>query len=201
MKWLTLSITIAIMAAFPGSVLAAGHAGAGQQKAQVCAACHGFDGNSSGKDFPSLAGQVPGFIAQQLAKFKSGERVSALMVGMVQLLSAADMADLDAWYASQTLAPRAIGEAQLETALVGQELFRGGAKQYAVPACMACHGPDGHGVPVNYPRVAGQWPEYLESQLLAFKSGERADPVMGPIAFRLSATQIRALALYMSGLQ
>ena len=201
MKWLTLSITIAIMAAFPGSVLAAGHAGAGQQKAQVCAACHGLDGNSTGKDFPSLAGQVPGFIAQQLAKFKSGERVSALMVGMVQLLSAADMADLDAWYASQTLAPRAIGEAQLETALVGQELFRGGAKQYAVPACMACHGPDGHGVPVNYPRVAGQWPEYLESQLLAFKSGERADPVMGPIAFRLSATQIRALALYMSGLQ
>ncbi|HJP45562.1 MAG TPA: c-type cytochrome, partial [Arenicellales bacterium] len=98
-------------------------------------------------------------------------------------------------------APRAIGEAQLETALVGQELFRGGAKQYAVPACMACHGPDGHGVPVKYPRVAGQWPEYLESQLLAFKSGERADPVMGPIAFRLSATQIRALALYMSGLQ
>ena len=201
MKWLTLSITIAIMAAFPGSVLAAGHAGAGQQKAQVCAACHGLDGNSGGKDFPSLAGQVPGFIAQQLAKFKSGERVSALMVGMGQLLSAADMADLDAWYASQTLAPRAIGEAQLETALVGQELFRGGAKQYAVPACMACHGPDGHGVPVNYPRVAGQWPEYLESQLLAFKSGERADPVMGPIAFRLSATQIRALALYMSGLQ
>ena len=201
MKRLTLGITIAIMAAFPGSVLAAGHAGAGQQKAQVCAACHGLDGNSTGKDFPSLAGQVPGFIAQQLAKFKSGERVSALMVGMVQLLSAADMADLDAWYASQTLAPRAIGEAQLETALVGQELFRGGAKQYAVPACMACHGPDGHGVPVNYPRVAGQWPEYLESQLLAFKSGERADPVMGPIAFRLSATQIRALALYMSGLQ
>ena len=201
MKRLTLSITIAIMAAFPGSVLAAGDAVAGQQKAQVCAACHGLDGNSTGKDFPSLAGQVPGFIAQQLAKFKSGERGSALMVGMVQLLSVADMADLDAWYASQTPAPRAIGEAQLETALVGQELFRGGAKQYAVPACMACHGPDGHGVPVNYPRVAGQWPEYLESQLLAFKSGERADPVMGPIAFRLSATQIRALALYMSGLQ
>ena len=65
---------------------------------------------------------------------------------------------------------------------------------------MACHGPAGYGIPPNYPRISAQWPEYLESQLLAFKSGQRASDVMGPISFLLSTEQIKALALYMSAL-
>jgi cytochrome c553 len=123
------------------------------------------------------------------------------MMGLAQPLNAEDMADLDAWYASQTIAPRSISEDQLALASEGESLYRGGSAELAVPACMACHGPAGHGMPSNYPRVAGQWPEYLESQLLAFKSGERAGKIMGPIAHRLSAQQIHALSVYMSALQ
>ena len=179
----------------------AGDPAAGQAKAQACVACHGADGNSANSGFPSLAGQVPGYIAGQLAAFKSGKRANAIMMGLAQPLNAEDMDDLDAWYASQTIAPRSISEEQLALASEGESLYRGGSAELSVPACMACHGPAGHGMPSNYPRVAGQWPEYLESQLLAFKSGERAGKIMGPIAHRLSAQQIHALSVYMSALQ
>lgn len=174
---------------------------AGQTKAQTCVACHGADGNSPNEGFPSLAGQVPGYIASQLAAFKSGKRANAIMLGMSQPLSEEDMADIDAWYASQTIAPRGISEDQLELATQGETLYRAGVAELSVPACMACHGPAGHGIPSNFPRVAGQWPEYLEAQLLAFKSGDRAGKIMGPISHRLSPQQIRALAVYMSALQ
>ena len=179
----------------------AGDPAAGEAKAQACVACHGADGNSANSGFPSLAGQVPGYIAGQLAAFQSGKRANAIMMGLAQPLSAEDMADLDAWYASQTIAPRSISEDQLALASEGESLYRGGSAELAVPACMACHGPAGRGMPSNYPRVAGQWPEYLEGQLLAFKSGERAGKIMGPIAHRLSAQQIYALSVYMSALQ
>jgi cytochrome c553 len=164
-------------------------------------ACHGADGNSTNSGFPSLAGQVSGYIAGQLAAFKSGKRANAIMMGLAQSLSAEDMDDIDAWYTAQTIAPRSISEDQLGLASEGESLYRAGSAELAIPACMACHGPAGQGIPSQYPRVAGQWPEYLESQLLAFKSGERAGKIMGPISHRLSAHQIHALSVYMSALQ
>ena len=198
-RWVSI-ITIILMTGVSAQGIA-GDPAAGEAKAQACMACHGADGNSANSGFPSLAGQVPGYIAGQLAAFKSGKRANAIMMGLAQPLSAEDMADLDAWYASQTIAPRSISEDQLALASEGESLYRGGSAELAVPACMACHGPAGHGMPSNYPRVAGQWPEYLEGQLLAFKSGERAGKIMGPIAHRLSAQQIHALSVYMSALQ
>ena len=198
-RWLFI-ITAILMTGVSAQGIA-GDPAAGQAKAQACVACHGADGNSANSGFPSLAGQVPGYIAGQLAAFKSGKRANAIMMGLAQPLSAEDMADLDAWYASQTIAPRSISEEQLALASEGESPYRGGSAELAIPACMACHGPAGRGMPSNYPRVAGQWPEYLESQLLAFKSGERAGKIMGPIAHRLSAQQIHALSVYMSALQ
>ena len=200
MNRLVFIITTILMTGVSAQAIAVDPA-AGQAKAQACVACHGADGNSANSGFPSLAGQVPGYIAGQLAAFKSGKRANAIMMGLAQPLNAEDMDDLDAWYASQTIAPRSIREEQLALASEGESLYRGGSAELSVPACMACHGPAGHGMPSNYPRVAGQWPEYLESQLLAFKSGERAGKIMGPIAHRLSAQQIHALSVYMSALQ
>ena len=198
-RWVFIITTI-FMTGVSAQVIA-GDPAAGQAKAQACVACHGADGNSASSGFPSLAGQVPGYIAGQLAAFKSGKRANAIMMGLAQPLSAEDMADLDAWYASQMIAPRSVSEEQLALASEGESLYRGGSAELAIPACIACHGPAGHGMPSNYPRVAGQWPEYLDSQLLAFKSGERAGKIMGPIAHRLSAQQIHALSVYMSALQ
>jgi len=176
-------------------------ADAGTEKSVTCIACHGDDGNSPLDQFPKIAGQVPGYIKNQLVKFKSGERDNPVMAGMVAGLSEQDMADLDAYYASQSATTGSVSEDQVEFARAGEMIFRSGVKEYSVPACMACHGPSGAGIPPNFPRLAGQHAAYIEQQLLAFKSGQRVDSIMNPIAFPLSEEQIKQLALYISALQ
>ena len=201
MKRLVMITTWISLAMFAtGTIQAAGDPSAGQAKSQICAACHGLDGNSPMPQNPVLAGQAPGYIAQQLARFKSGTRKNAIMAGMTQLLSEQDIQDIDTWYSSQTAPPKTVSANDLELANAGEKLYRGGDSEMSVPACMGCHGPAGFGIPPNYPRLTGQWPAYLENQLFAFKDGKRASPIMGPIAFRLSAEQIKALAVYMSAL-
>lgn len=177
---------------------------AGEDKAkQVCASCHGADGNSTNPAFPSLAAQVPGYIADQLARFKSGERDNAIMKGIAAPLSEEEMAALDLYYASQKIVSGAIPEADKEMAQRGQHLYRGGFAPMSVSACMSCHGPSGHGVPRQFPRVAGQKREYLEQQLLNFKSGTRKSysDIMNSVAFRLSEQQIKEVAAYMHALK
>lgn len=182
----------------------AGDAAAGEAIAkQVCAACHGQDGNSIAPSFPNLAGQAEGYIASQLAKMKSGERAVPQMAAFVENLSAEDMSNLGAYYAAQTAKQGAIAEEDREAAERGERVYRGGLKSMQVAACMSCHGPGGLGIPKVYPRVANQQREYLKQQLLAYKSGQRVSEgnIMNEIAFKLSEQQIDDLATYMYALQ
>jgi cytochrome c553 len=182
---------------------AAGNAEAGKAKSAVCAACHGAEGISTLSVNPNLAGQVPGYIATQLKAFKSGERIDAIMAGQAAGLSDEDMADLDAYYASmQPNVTVQLTEAEAEMAKAGEAIYRGGFAERGISACASCHGPSGHGIPKNYPRVSAQHKEYLEKQLLAYKKGERKgyNDIMWNIAFGLSEEQIKQLAAYMAGL-
>ncbi len=179
---------------------AVGDAEAGKGKTQVCAGCHGADGKGIAPNFPHLAGQVPGYIATQLAAFKAGTRKDATMPAMVAALTEQDMLDLDAYYASLPAISTELSADQKETALKGEAIYRGGIKEFSVSACMACHGPAGKGVLPNYPQLAGQSVTYIEKQLRDFKSGVRSDPMMNPIAFPLSDEQIKQVALYISAL-
>ena len=198
-KILMVSLTFAF-AINANSVAQSGDAEDGKQKSIACAACHGIDGNSPVAQFPKIAGQVPGYIAAQLANFKSGERTNPIMGGIVGALSEQDMADLDAYYSAQQVSGGSITADQEQQARAGEAVFRGGSAEFNVPACMGCHGPSGSGIPPNFPRLAGQHASYIETQLLAFKSGERNSPIMNPIAFPLSEQQIKQLALYISAL-
>ncbi len=176
-------------------------ADAGKVKSETCVACHGPDGNSPLEQFPKIAGQVPGYIADQLARFKSGERAGTVMMGLVAGLSEQDMADIDAWYSSQTMTVGSVSPDQEEEARAGEAIYRGGIAEFNVPSCMGCHGPSGSGIPPLYPRLGGQHASYTEAELKAFKSGARKHPIMQPIAFVLSERQIKQLALYLSALQ
>ena len=177
---------------------------AGETKAkEACASCHGADGNSATPQFPNLAGQVPGYVSDQLMLFKSGDRENAIMKGIATPLTEEEMANLDLYFASLKAATGAIPESDAELAKRGEHLYRGGYGPMGVSACMSCHGPSGHGVPRRFPRVAGQKREHLEQQLLAFKSGKRKSysDIMTNVAFRLSEQQIKELSAYMHALQ
>jgi len=165
----------------------------------VCAACHGPDGNSVIATNPRLAGQSAGYIATQLAAFKSGARPSPIMQAMATPLSPEDMQNVAAWFSMQKPAPSAAHDKALVER--GEQIWRGGVKPLGVPACAGYHGAAGHGIPVQFPRLAGQHPELLVGWLKAYAAGGRPHPVMGPIAAKLNENDMRAVAEYASGLR
>jgi cytochrome c553 len=174
---------------------------------QVCAACHGEDGNSASPANPSIAGQHAEYITLQLAHYKSGIRTNAVMQAMTTQLTADDMRALGLFFAQQKAKPSAAKDREL--AVAGQKIFRGGNASNGVPACAACHSPDGVGIPSRYPRVGGQFSDYTLAQLKAFKAGDRgADKdgkdvngkVMAQIASRMSEREMQAVAEFASGL-
>ena len=174
---------------------------------QVCAACHAADGNSVAPANPKLAGQFPEYLHKQLVNFKpdgakKAERDNAVMAGMVANLSPDDLKNLAAYYGGQKLKPSAAKDKALAAA--GQKLWRGGNVATGVPACAGCHGPDGAGIPAQYPRIAGQYSEYIEAQLKSFQAGQRAnDPngMMRGVAARMNEKEIKAVAEYAAGLR
>lgn len=189
---------VLILASLSGSVLAAGDATAGKTKAAACAACHTADGNSVITTYPKLAGQHASYIAKQLADFKSGVRKNAIMAGMAAPLNEQDMADLGAYFASQTVA---IGSANPDKAILGKQLYTGGDKSKGVPACMACHGPNGAGNPAaKFPSLKGQHSDYIITATKDFRSGARQHPMMNVIADKMNDTEIDAVASYINGL-
>ena len=194
--------------AAPPKAAAPDLAKAKQIATQVCAACHGADGNSAAPANPNLAGQGADYITLQLMHFKAGMRVNATMQAMAAPLSDDDMRALGVYFSQQKPKGLAAKDATLATA--GQKLYRGGDIASGMPACAACHSPNGAGVPKNYPRLAGQYAEYTYAQLKAFRDGERgADKegkdyngkIMATVAARMSDPQMKALAEYTSGLR
>lgn len=177
---------------------------------QVCGGCHGGDGNSPTPANPSLAGQPADYITLQLAHFKAGVRQNPIMQPMAAPLSDDDMRALGAYFSQQK--PRNITTAKnRDTVTLAQKLYRGGDASADIPACASCHGPDGAGIPRNYPRIGGQHAEYTYAQLKAFNGGTRGgaasggkDPngaIMATIASRLTDAQMQALADYTAGLR
>jgi cytochrome c553 len=165
----------------------------------VCAACHGADGNSAVSVNPTLAGQHMVYVANQLVHFKSGERKNAVMAAIAASLSPDDINNLAAYFVKQAIKPQSASDKAL--AQLGEKLYRGGNFASGVPACAACHGPNGAGVPIQYPRLGGQYADYTVAQLKAFRSDERVNTVMNGVAAKLSDREIQSVAEYIAGLR
>lgn len=174
----------------PGS---AADAEAGKAKAQVCVACHGEGGNSTNPQMPSLAGQPAQMIATQLYQFREGNRKNDQMSPMAANLSNAEMNDLAAYFASVKPAPPK-HRTSPENAQLGPQLTK-------KLNCTQCHGPALHGQQ-HIPRLAGQQPDYLRTQLKLFKASQRADMDgnMTSAAQALSDKDVDVLVDYLAGL-
>jgi len=173
----------------------------------VCVACHAADGNSTGPANPKIAGQHADYLLKQMKNFKGAdgkqpERVNAIMNGMIAPYDEAQMRDLAAYFSmQQQKGEQAKNRGTIE---FGQKLYRAGDKSKGLAACAACHGPAGAGIPAQYPRIQGQYAEYIEAQLKAFRDGARAnDPakMMRMIAIKMTDPEIKAVADYIAGLR
>ena len=179
-------------AASGAAVMAAG-TDAQREKAAPCSACHGDEGRSVLADIPSLAGQPKQFITTQLVMFREGNRKNAVMNALAAPLSNAEISELGNYFAAQAAAP------------VGKPLAAdaAGAGRGLVEklGCTTCHGAELKGQQ-HIPRLAGQRPEYLRTQLLGFKAGTRfdMDGNMTAAAQPLTPADIESLATYLSAL-
>lgn len=177
------------------------NASAAEQTAKtVCAACHGADGNGVIALNPKLAGQHSDYLIKQLHEFKAGKRANAVMGGMAANLSDDDIKGLANYFAAQT---PTLGKAKSNGAgSLGEKIYRGGIAATNVPACAACHGANGEGLPKRFPRISGQHADYTAQQLKTFRTGERANaPMMQVIATKMTDAEMQAVADYIQGLR
>jgi cytochrome c553 len=167
---------------------------AGRTKAQVCATCHGADGNSKAGNFPNLAGQNWRYIYIQLKDFKEGRRTDPVMSPMAASLSRQDMIDIANFYAAQPAKP-----SNFKTD--DTKVSRGKAKADET-LCAMCH-LGGFSGQNEIPRVAGQQYEYVVKQLKDFKARSRTNDAgnMTSVAQTLSDTDIENLAHYIASLR
>ena len=139
---------------------------------QVCAACHGTQGQNADLTFPRLAGQNAEYLAKQLGAFQHDRRVSSAMAHSTTPLTPDEMLALGQFYQRQPTGRTPA--TQLQLAARGQYLYHVGNPATGVPACASCHGPQALGQ-ANLPRLAGQSPAYLREQLRQFAQGGRTN--------------------------
>ena len=180
-----------------------GDAMAGKAKVATCAACHGSDGNSTNPEWPSIAGQHPEYIYQQLKLIQDGTRNAPLMVGQLNNKNDKDLKDMAAYFAKQEVTS---GKAEVKTYNLGQRIYRGGNAETGVPACAACHGADGAGNPMSlYPSLNGQQKGYVVKALNDYAKGNREgnaqQKIMKEVAALMTDAEKEAVASYIRGLQ
>ena len=177
---------------------------AGEQKSAVCAACHGADGNSQNTIWPKLAGQHADYATRQSIMVREQQREVAAMYPVVANISDQDLADISAYYEQQDLQPGVADEALVDQ---GEAVYQAGNAESGVPACAACHGPSGSGIPgALYPRLGGQHADYTANRLKDYRNGVvngGGDPysrIMAGVAENMTDEEIESVSSYIEGL-
>ena len=151
----------------------------------ACIACHGENGVSTMATQPNLAGQKQGYLAQEITKFRDGQRQNPLMDSVVKNLSNNQIEEIARYFSQQTNPKLA-------------DLAQNPGGQHVRARCISCHGMQGFTVNRLWPNLAGQQEDYLAKQLHDFKSGQRTSPIMQVIANELNSQQIADVAQYFS---
>jgi cytochrome c553 len=177
-----------------GSSGYAADVGAGKEKAELCAGCHGEAGVSKIENIPSLAAQPDQFLQWQLVFFRSGSRKNEQMQPIVEQISNEDIRNLGAYYAGLPPPKPAPDD--------DPDLSKKGAQAAAGRRCGSCHTDNFAGTKA-VARLAGQREEYLVKALHDYKSNQRVGggvAAMADVAYSLSEEEITALAHYLAHL-
>ncbi len=166
--------------------------GWGQERLQLCAACHGEDGNSGNPQIPSIAGQPKLFLETQLVLFREELRKSDQMLPVVKGLKDAELVKLAEHFSK-------LPAKGMESGIADKALLKRGAERAKQLRCGVCHLADFRGQN-QIPRLAGQREAYLESEMRAYRDGKRSggDTIMAATLYGVSDADIKALAHYLS---
>jgi cytochrome c553 len=166
----------------------------------ACLSCHGANGNSTIAANPKLSNQIDAYTHKQLVDFTTPNRAHPVMTTYAKMLTDEEKRNVAAYLAVQKVKPGAAKNK--DTIELGRKIYRGGIAEKGVAACASCHGAAGAGIPVQYPRLAGQQQDYTVTQLVNFRTGARKNsPQMSTLAQRLSDDEMKAVADYIAGLR
>jgi cytochrome c553 len=166
----------------------------------ACLSCHGANGNSTIAVNPKLSNQIEAYTHKQLVDFTTPQRVNPVMTTYAKMLTDEEKRNVAAWLAMQKTKQGAARNK--DTIELGRKIYRGGIAEKGVAACASCHGAAAGGIPIQYPRLAGQHQDYTTAQLVAFRTGARSNsPQMTTLAQRLSDAEMKAVADYIAGLR
>ena len=166
----------------------------------ACVSCHGAAGNSSIATNPKLSGQIAAYTNKQLHDFTTPNRNNPIMTPYAKMLTPEDKLNVSAYLATQV--PKQGAAKNKDIVELGKKIYRGGIAATGVAACASCHGATGAGIPVQFPRLAGQHQDYTIGQLQAFKGGARKNSIqMTTLAKRMSDEEMKAVADYIAGLK
>lgn len=184
------------------AIHAANNANKMPEKAALCSACHGPNGNSTNPVWPNIAGQHSSYLDKQLHDYKQGTtRKDPTMAAIVANLSDMDMSELARYYSTQPIMESSVPEKYLKR---GEQLYRGGDFDKHITACIACHGPRGTGnAEAGFPLLSGQHAPYTILQLEAFKNKTRQNDlnaIMRDISSKMDPEDMKAVAWYIQGL-
>jgi cytochrome c553 len=176
---------LALTAFFVSTVL-------GQERLQLCAACHGPDGNSTNPQVPSIAGQPKLFIENQLILFREELRRSDQMAPVVKGLKDAEVVKLAEHFSK-------LPAKSMESGPPEKTLAQRGSLRAKELRCGICHLADFSGQN-QIPRLAAQREAYLEAEMRAYRDGKRTggDTIMAATLYGVSDTDIKALAHFLS---
>ena len=194
-RWSVAAVPIvAAVIALPTGHVPAADSGAGQRKAETCAACHGPDGTASIPGTPSLAGMPAFYTHWQLLMFRDGRRRDPQMTPLAERLSDTDMADLAAYYAAQRPRARPNAVPVPEHAADARALSD-------VHHCTSCHGPALLGQQ-QVALLAGQDRDYLRKRLHGYrtKTTSDLDGMMTMVAQALTEKDVDLLVDYIASL-
>jgi cytochrome c553 len=175
-----------------------------------CARCHGLDGNGRGTGFPKLSGQRPEYLRRALQAYADGRRYSGIMASVASGLTAETIDGAVRFYAGRTAG--VAGTSPTRERLPDPDLGRGdeiamaGVPARDIPACVECHGPvRGEAKHAAYPRLAGQYAEYLALQLRLLQQRRRGGSeyvdLMHSFVDRLTDEDIRDVSAFFASLE
>ena len=181
-------VAVGVFTILPGITHAQDDLDAGKRKFYTCTGCHAIPGYTNvypTYHVPRLGGQHPQYVIAALSAYKAGDRPHRTMQANAANLSDEDMANIGAYVSS-------LAEADEAVPVWGDP--EAGAKK--VETCKTCHGEDGNSPDPNFPRLAGQYEDYLTKALKDYKSGARKNAIMNGMVAALSTQDIADLAAF-----
>lgn len=159
-----------------------------EELSSTCLGCHGvvsYNNIYPTYKVPKLGNQHKDYIVSALKAYRSGERLHPTMRAHAVNLSDVEISKIADYFSSFKLSEQKIQSSDIKMIEEAN-------------SCVGCHGADGNSMIPSFPKIAGQYEDYLYQALKSYQNGQRTNAIMSGIANTLNEKQMKKLSKYFS---